>query len=321
MLSYVIATFVLHCWGAVLAADVRPRDDDGAVVGARGTVLSRIIGGIIPDTPASKYSYVVAIFVQSGSNEYFRCGGSLISNVHVMSAAHCFFDRAGVSNVAGYSSVIVRFGAHADVNAGAMTANVVQIDGHPDFSDITWDNDVSVLTLSSPVNVSLYPPSRLAWNPSDVSVGEIAHVVGWGTRDDNMLSQVMMEATVPVVSHAQCTETGSYKPSEILLSMICAGHAQGGVDACQGDSGGPLIQSSKQIGIVSWGEGCALPEKYGVYFAVHAAQGFLALATGSSVYQFSPSDGQSPPPPPTPTPPPMPPVFPIFNGLFAWLSA
>jgi hypothetical protein len=56
-----------------------------------------------------------------------------------------------------------------------------------------------------------------------------------------------------------------------------------------------------------------------VYFAVRAAQGFLALATDSSVYQFSPSDDQaSPPPSPTPTPTPQ---FPIFSGLFAWLSA
>ncbi|MDA9599434.1 serine protease [bacterium] len=310
---------MLNCRGTVLAADVRTRDETDAIVGARGAMSSRIIGGVIPDSPLSKYAHVVAIFVQSGMSEYFRCGGTLISNVHVMSAAHCFFDRAGVSNVGAYSSVVVRFGAHADVNAGAMTASVVRIDGHPEFSDITWDNDVSVLTLSSPVDVASYPPVVLAWNPADINVGQIAHVVGWGTRDDNMLSKVMMEGTVPIVSHAQCTAAGSYAPSEILPSMVCAGYAQGGVDACQGDSGGPLIQNSKQIGIVSWGEGCALPQKYGVYFAVRAAQGFLALATDSSVYQFSPSDDQaSPPPSPTPTPTPQ---FPIFSGLFAWLSA
>ena len=89
IISHVIATLMLNCRGTVLAADVRPRDETDAIVGARGAMSSRIIGGVIPDSPLSKYAHVVAIFVQSGMSEYFRCGGTLISNVHVMSAAHC----------------------------------------------------------------------------------------------------------------------------------------------------------------------------------------------------------------------------------------
>jgi secreted trypsin-like serine protease len=63
--------------------------------------------------------------------------------------------------------------------------------------------------------------------------------------------------------------------------MLCAGFPGGGVDACQGDSGGPLVVvdattgAFRQVGIVSWGEGCALPGKYGVYASVLRARGFV----------------------------------------------
>ena len=84
---------MLNCRGTVLAADVRTRDETDAIVGARGAMSSRIIGGVIPDSPLSKYAHVVAIFVQSGMSEYFRCGGTLISNVHIPDSRKWMFDR------------------------------------------------------------------------------------------------------------------------------------------------------------------------------------------------------------------------------------
>lgn len=299
-----------------IAQDVRPRDDKPLVTErTTASIAPRIIGGVVPIDSFATYPYAVAIFVVQGSNEYFRCGGSLIDESHVISAAHCFFERAGQSNVDAYSSVRVRLGAHDNVYSG-LSVYVTQIDGHPDFDSSSFDNDVSILTLAQSVSVQTYQPVRLSWDPADVVVDGMAQIIGWGTRDDNKLSSVLMEGTVPIVSRAQCTSASSYSPAEILSSHICAGFQQGGVDSCQGDSGGALISNSKQIGIVSWGEGCALANKYGVYFRVSAAEGFIALSTNNRVYAYSPTSGLAPPPSP------QPPTAPIFRfPLFAWLSA
>jgi secreted trypsin-like serine protease len=75
--------------------------------------------------------------------------------------------------------------------------------------------------------------------------------------------------------------------------MMCAGLPNGGTDACQGDSGGPLVSLESgvptQVGIVSWGEGCALPGKYGVYANVLALRGFI-IRHVPDIQTFSPCD-------------------------------
>jgi trypsin len=79
---------------------------------------------------------------------------------------------------------------------------------------------------------------------------------------------------VPVVSRATCRS--QYSTAEITNNMWCAGVSSGGKDSCQGDSGGPIVDSSKTlIGTVSWGEGCALAGKSGVYARVGSLSSFI----------------------------------------------
>ena len=78
----------------------------------------------------------------------------------------------------------------------------------------------------------------------------------------------MQKVTVPYVSDATCKN--AYESEEITAGMICAGKA--GKDSCQGDSGGPMVDSEgKQVGVVSWGYGCAQPDLPGVYSRITAA--------------------------------------------------
>jgi trypsin len=80
---------------------------------------------------------------------------------------------------------------------------------------------------------------------------------------------------VPVVSRDTCRK--QYSTGEITTNMWCAGVSAGGKDSCQGDSGGPIVDSSKTlIGTVSWGEGCALAGKSGVYARVGTLRSWIA---------------------------------------------
>ncbi|KAK8396600.1 hypothetical protein O3P69_004940 [Scylla paramamosain] len=96
----------------------------------------------------------------------------------------------------------------------------------------------------------------------------------------------IQEVTVPTMSNSQCKAT-SYSSSSITDNMICAGLSQGGKDSCQGDSGGPMVTyrngAYEQIGIVSWGYGCASANYPGVYTRVSVYVGILKqLMTGTN---------------------------------------
>ncbi|KAI8482556.1 hypothetical protein Bbelb_397040 [Branchiostoma belcheri] len=104
-----------------------------------------------------------------------------------------------------------------------------------------------------------------------VQPGTVCTITGWGTTSEGgSLSDQLQEADVPIVSNADCSS--SYTGLLDLDSEICAGYMAGGVDSCQGDSGGPLVWLTEGqhllIGLTSWGEGCARPNRPGVYTRV-----------------------------------------------------
>uniref|UniRef100_A0A8C9FC79 Transmembrane serine protease 5 n=1 Tax=Pavo cristatus TaxID=9049 RepID=A0A8C9FC79_PAVCR len=88
------------------------------------------------------------------------------------------------------------------------------------------------------------------------------------------LTETLKEALVPLISTQRCNSSCMYA-GELTARMLCAGYPQGKIDACQGDSGGPLVCQDelawRLVGIVSWGRGCAQPNRPGVY--TNVAQG------------------------------------------------
>jgi trypsin len=130
-------------------------------------------------------------------------------------------------------------------------------------------NDYALVQLSGD---SKFAP--IALNTKELS-GKVDFVTtGWGTTSEGSqsISKILMKVGVPMVSQETCA--AAY-PDAINGSMICAGYPNGGKDSCQGDSGGPLVTGNGSnmtlAGVVSWGEGCARPNKYGVYSKVNAA--------------------------------------------------
>ena len=229
----------------------------------------RIIGGEV--APAGKWPFQVALRYANSANNYDAqfCGGTLISNRHVLTAAHCV-------NGMRVSRLNIVTGTQS-LTKGGTRRTVTAINVHPKYRARTSDYDIAVVTLTNTVSgirpVGLLPRLREnAW----ASPGTTAYVLGWGDTKiggGTSYPAALHQVQLPLVSRTVCNSALSYDGA-VTNRMICAGLQAGGKDSCQGDSGGPLIvQNSRnrwriQAGIVSWGEGCALRNLYGVYSRV-----------------------------------------------------
>ena len=221
-----------------------------------------IVGGeeVSPACPNCKYDFMVSLQSTGGWGGHF-CGGSLVREDWVVTAAHC---------VEGDSpnSIQVKIGLH-NVNGttGSVTRNVSEIIIHPQYSSWSLDNDYALLRLSSPI--TNFEPIQLITDTAHDEEPIMSTVMGWGaTQSGGWSSSLLLEVDVPIDNSC-----GNYSNSSITNNMVCAGDSNGGEDSCQGDSGGPLIMTNSDgeyelIGIVSWGYGCAEAGYPGVYSKV-----------------------------------------------------
>jgi trypsin len=254
-----VAAAVLASIGVAATVTMANADQSPDKV-AQNKVQPKIIGG--GPTTIDENPYMVALTQPDG---FQFCGGAIVAPHKILTAAHCTVDSqpADIKVVAGRTSLSQDQG---------QTANVTNIWVNPNFDQNTMTNDSSVLTLDQDLPEA---PLQIA-TPDDTDLytaGANSTVLGWGTDESGNTSDVLKKVDVPVTADADCT--ASYQDQFDPNTMVCAGLKEGGKDSCQGDSGGPLVGmkadgSLREIGIVSWGQGCAQPNFYGVYGRVAA---------------------------------------------------
>lgn len=240
----------------------------------------RIIGGIRAN-PGDWPWMVALIKADKVPFDGQYCGGTLVHPYWVLTAAHCTEDKQGVVYQPEEIFVVVGRTKLSEIEKGE-TLQVAEIIRHPDYDNPDParppKDDLALLKLQTP---SQQPILKLTDEYAGLTkVGEKGIVMGWGTTNPNGQNYPddLYQTEVPFVSHELCNSQRSY-PDMITGQMLCAGYLKGGKDACVGDSGGPLIVETefgpKQVGIVSYGEGCALPNYYGIYTRLESFQNFV----------------------------------------------
>ncbi|XP_047463409.1 enteropeptidase [Mugil cephalus] len=231
----------------------------------------RVVGGV----NAGKGAWPWIVSLQWNGRHV--CGASLIGSDWLLTAAHCVYGK----NVQLHLwTAVLGLLSQTELDSGdVQTRRVDRVVFHHRYDRRTKEADVAMMHLQQPISFSRWVyPLCLPPEGQDVSVGTKCLIAGWGRDTEGNLPSILQEAQVPVVGAVQCQ---SWLPEYSLTSsMLCAGYPEGGVDTCQGDSGGPLIRLEgggwTLIGVASFGIGCGLPERPGVYARVSAFSSWVA---------------------------------------------
>lgn len=231
--------------------------------GVVGLVGEKIIGGreALPGEAPWQVALVDGL-VPDPVRDHF-CGGSLISAQWVVTAAHCVDGGTRPRDLGVVTGTV-------DINAGGRRYQVAEIVIHPRYRAPDKNHDIALLRLSGEVAEGWVPLTTAAQD-AGLRRGALLSVSGFGaTYADGPMSPTLKIAAPPYVTNVDCNNRVAYA-GRVSDNMLCAGRQVGGLDSCQGDSGGPLTAPGAQahlVGVVSWGEGCAEPNKYGVYTRV-----------------------------------------------------
>ena len=245
--------------GSLSAQDAAaPEAETGnALVRATSATRGKIINGI-PAEPG-QLPFQVSLFTPALGH---FCGGSLIDDEWVVTAAHCIVLEEG-------ETYRVLAGTN-DLLQGGEVREAVGVFKHAGYGTAGQAHDIALLKLAPASTArasNRIRPLRMAQGESRTDGNAL--VSGYGTTEYDDISFQLLVADVPLVSNTSCNAESAYN-GQITDGMLCAGGNN--KDSCQGDSGGPLVAGTPNnyqlVGVVSWGAGCNQPGKPGVYTRV-----------------------------------------------------
>ena len=235
------------------------------------SIAARVLGG--DNAQEGEWPSIVALvrFGNRALGDRIFCGGTVVAKRWVMTAAHCLHTTAGQIEQPSSMRVVAGITDLRDDNF-VEEVIVTNIFIHPEYdNDINLPpNDVALLELATDVDA---PVATLFDGDASLYADTLGYIVGWGATEfarevGTNLPDRLQDATVPLISEATCNLPESYG-GIVTSKQICAGYVEGGIDTCSGDSGGPLfiIENGQivQMGITSFGDGCGLPGKFGIY--------------------------------------------------------
>ncbi|MFZ5939724.1 MAG: trypsin-like serine protease [Bacteroidota bacterium] len=237
----------------------------------------KIVGG----EDANIADFPWQVFFRTGD---YMCGGSIISESWVITAAHCTFDDYG--NSIPVSQMYVKVGTSTPFTGG--TGKIYYVSEaivHENYDPVELNNDIALLKLKTPINfenagsIELVSSIDIARGATDPGV--MSTVTGWGLTSVNpeTFPDVLQKVELPVVSNATAESVWRF---EIPETFITAGYRNGSKDACNGDSGGPLVvltdNGLKLAGIVSWGSTDC--NTYGAYTRISSFEDWIRQKSG-----------------------------------------
>ena len=259
----------------------------------------RVVHGV--DGKTGQFSYIAALLetkelLQKGAFQSQFCGATLTSPTTLVTAAHCVVDQKTGKQKAA-AEITAGFARNLE-SPNTRLVDVISVNVHPKYDIETSKNDISVLTLATPVtDIPPLEPLVPELAAEYTATGNAAQVAGWGNTavSGNKYPTTFQVGDLVVFPAASCGGGKRNRVNGVTFNgftgrevdnsvMICAAGVNSGrevIDACQGDSGGPLVASGtagpRLIGVVSWGEDCASSYP-GVYSRVSSFNTFLQSA-------------------------------------------
>ncbi|OCT67735.1 coagulation factor IX [Xenopus laevis] len=234
----------------------------------------RVVGG----TNSLKGEFPWQVHLVNKDNIGF-CGGSIINEKWIVTAAHCFLEIGEFKVVAGEHKT--------DVSEGTEQYRKAKIILHPTYNATKskYNNDIALLELETPLELNDYVRpvciGNMDFTDKLLKRNAFSMVSGWGDLRYNGRSAIILQKlAVPFVNRAACKRSSRFS---VYANMFCAGYADEAKDTCEGDSGGPHVTQHKDLwfltGITSWGEKCAQKDKYGFYTKVSGFTDWIQTTT------------------------------------------